>query len=101
MGYKLSPVGHGKHNNIHFKFTIKYQKMNIVSSNIIAFENTGKAYITSLTIKGIEKHIINLDNLYKSIAKGMSSYDFELVILDKQKFFNTEELLEYLNGNDN
>ena len=28
MGYKFSPVGQGKNNNIHFRFTIKYNKIN-------------------------------------------------------------------------
>lgn len=97
MGYKLSPVGHGKHNNIHFKFTIKYKKENIISSNIIAFSDTRKAYIISLKTKSIEQYLLNLDNLYKSISKGLSSFDFELVLLEKQNFENTEELLHYLN----
>ena len=55
MGYKFSPVGQGKHNNIHFRFTIKYKKESIISSNIVAFSDTGKAYIMSLKIKGIDK----------------------------------------------
>ena len=98
MGYKFSPVGQGKHNNIHFRFTIKYKKESIISSNIVAFSDTGKAYIMSLKIKGIDKHLINLENLYGTISKNLNNFDFELVLLDKIGFESTEELLNYINN---
>lgn len=96
MNYSFKPVSHGKHNNIHFKFTITYQKIVIVKALVVGFFDTENAYIIGLNLKGLPSELFNYDEFYKVIRKNLMEYDLDLCVLDKLSFGNTEELLTYL-----
>jgi hypothetical protein len=94
-GLKISPVGHGNHDNIWFNI-----KNNLFSIKVNAFYNTGKAYITKVSIK---KDIPDKKVHYNRIkSRLLNDFDFELVTSFEEafksgiKFEDTKSLLEQI-----
>lgn len=79
---KLRPVGIGKHNNIHYSFTIGSRKNNIISIKLTGFNDTGIAYISNAKFNDLLS-FINKDYLTEVIKDKLSKFDFTLFVTDK------------------
>lgn len=75
---KLSPVGYGNHNNLHFVFRIGKPKDCVVKIKLVGMFDTGKAYITDATFKA-KKEYFNLNLIKESIENKLEQFGFTLV----------------------
>lgn len=98
MGYNLFPISHGNHDNLHFIFKVGSKRKPMINIKIVAFLNTGKAYITHSMYK-FPTNLINFKELFKVINECFEKYDMELVVNEsdwENKNLTTEQLLTKL-----
>ena len=95
MKAQLIPRGLGNHDNLHFEFKLSENKINFISIKLTTFTLSGDSYIYKISSK-IPLKYLNLDEIFKEISSKLIKYDFNLVVLNRLKFENTEELLEYI-----
>ena len=98
---KLTPVSHGNHNNIHFKFKIsKGKEINLITIKLVAFEELGECYVTMVRTP-FDLKFINKELILELLTKKVKSFDFDLIFneldWEQNQQLSTEEIINKFN----
>lgn len=90
---KLRPIGNGYHNNVHF---IANDKDKMISFKIVAFTESGDAYIVKNSCK-ISSNYLNPEEIHKYIADKLSqAWGFNLKTKVEDLFVNFNDTTDVI-----
>lgn len=93
-------INHGNNNNIHLKFILGSKKNPTAKINLVAFPDTGLAYIVRTT-SIVDVKIIDKNYVFDKINNDLNKLDFKLKLRSDNdlllKKINTQELLAQIN----